>query len=368
MRRWCLALLLLVCLLVPLGAAACSTGENPGTGATSSAGQTSNATTDQPKTTTTLVPGTWMAVKPHGSLPAGRLGGSLVCLAGSKRLVLFGGWGGSAGYYADLWSFDLATDTWTDLKPSGTGPSARALQAMAYDPTSSKLIVFGGYDGKTYYDDTWAYDLTANSWTAVRSGGVAPAARQGHSLVYDPVSKKMILFGGFNGRVEYNDTWAYDPALGTWKNLAPQGSLPDARDSQTMAYDPDDKVVLLFGGWSSTVQYGDTWAYDPAQNTWTVIQAAGRGPTARALAQMVYDPATKRMVLFGGGTSSTTLSDVWLFDYAARSWTPTAATEGGPSARAGHGLVYESSNNDLMMFGGSDGVGGYLNDLWRLQR
>jgi N-acetylneuraminic acid mutarotase len=368
MRRWCLVVLLLLCLLAALGTASCSTGQGLGTGTNTSVGQTGGATTEMPTTTTTLPPGTWEAVKPNGGAPAGRLGGSLVCLAGSKRLVLFGGWAGGSGYYADLWSYDLTANAWTELKPTGTAPSARALQAMAYDPTTGKLIVFGGYDGRTYYGDTWAYDLTANVWTAVSRAGPAPAARQGHSLVYDPGSKNMILFGGFSGRAQYNDTWAYDPATGTWKDLDPEGSLPAARDSQALAYDPDDKVMILFGGWSTTVQYDDTWAYDPTKNSWTALKTTGVGPTARALAQMVYDPAIKRLVLFGGGTSSTTFNDVWLFDYAEHSWAPTVTTEGTPSARAGHGLVYDYSNSDIVVFGGSDGVGTYFNDLWRLYR
>jgi N-acetylneuraminic acid mutarotase len=369
MRRWYLVPLLLVCLLTAWGATACSIGKGSQAGATTTLAQAdATTTTDIPTTTTTLAPATWQALAPEGTLPAARLGGSLVYLAQGNKLALFGGWAGGTKYYADLWTYDLTTDAWAKLKHTGTAPTARASQAMAYDPTSDKLVVFGGYDGTTYYNDTWVYDFTAGTWTAAGAAGTGPAARQGHSLVYDPVSKKMILFGGYDGSTEYNDTWAYDPAAGTWKDLKPEGNPPAARDSQALAYDSDDKVMVLFGGWSTTTQYNDTWAYDPADNSWNAIQTTGVVPAARALSQMVYDPSIKRLVLFGGGTSSATFNDLWLFDYSGRSWAPGATTGDTPSIRAGHGLVYDSSAGTIVLFGGSNGIGDYLDDLWSLHR
>jgi len=118
------------------------------------------------------------------------------------------------------------------------GPAGRASQAAAYDPTGDRLILFGGYSGTSYFGDTWAYDLATNAWTNLQPVGSAPAAREGHSLVYDPETKKMILFGGYDGSRQYNDTWAYDPAANTWASLRPAARAPAARDSQAMAYDP----------------------------------------------------------------------------------------------------------------------------------
>jgi N-acetylneuraminic acid mutarotase len=370
MRRWYLITLLLLCLLLPPSVMACSGARGPqntgeGTGAIDGS-STTNATIK--RTTTTLAPATWEALTPSGTLPEARLGGSLVYAPSGNTLLLFGGWAGGTKYSADTWSYDLTASAWTKLKPTGTSPSPRASQAMAFDPVANRLIVFGGYDGAKYLSDIWAYDLTGNVWTGLNPAGVAPAARHGHSLVYDPESKKMILFGGYDGSVQYNDTWAYDPASNTWADLKPGGDLPAARDSQAMAYDSDAKAMVLFGGWSATRQFDDTWAYDPAKNSWTDLKPAGEAPTARALQQMVYDPAIKKLVLFGGGTSSATFNDAWLFDLTDRSWTPVTAAGTAPPARAGQAMVYDSSTKDILLFGGSNGIGTYFNDLWRLRR
>ena len=48
--------------------------------------------------------------------------------------------------FNDTWAYDLAGNTWTDLKPAGTLPSGRGGQGMATVPTSRRLIVFGGAD------------------------------------------------------------------------------------------------------------------------------------------------------------------------------------------------------------------------------
>jgi N-acetylneuraminic acid mutarotase len=367
MRKWYLVPLLLICLLLS-SLISCSYGQGTASTETAAAQADLTTTTVLPTTTTTLAPMTWEPITATGDLPAARLGGSVVYVAEGNNLLLFGGWAGGSKYLDDTWSFDLTAGAWSRLASQGAGPSARASQAMAYDPVANKVIVFGGYDGTTYYNDTWAYDMAGEAWTALSPSGVAPAARQGHSLVYDPQSKKMILFGGYDGTAQYNDTWAYDPAKDSWTDLKPGGTLPAARDSQAMTYDPNDKIMILFGGWSITTQYDDTWSYDPAKNSWTDLRPAGATPTVRALSQMVYDPSLKKIVLFGGGTSSATLSDTWMFDFAERSWSPAATIGDSPSARAGHALVYDSSDTAVVLFGGSDGIGAYFNDLWRLRR
>ena len=65
-------------------------------------------------------------------------------------------------------------------------------------------------------------------------------------------SGRMIMFGGRSGETDFlNDTWAYDPAANTWAELLqPTGSLPPARGQPAMAYDvanpTDDHVRRLW--------------------------------------------------------------------------------------------------------------------------
>jgi N-acetylneuraminic acid mutarotase len=230
-----------------------------------------------------------------------------------------------------------------------------------------KLILFGGFDGVSYYNDTWACGLGTNTWTNLHPTGSVPAKRAGHSMAYDPVSKRMILFGGWNGTTAYDDTWAYDPAANTWANLRPEGSRPDARDSQCLSYDPDSKKMILFGGWSATAEFQDTWAYDPARNTWIDLDPAGEVPTVRAMQQMVYDPRAGQQIIFGGGSGANVFDDTWQFDTTTRSWTMVRLTGNSPPARTGYAMAYDRVGDRVVLFGGFNGSA-FFNDLWFLNR
>ena len=84
-------------------------------------------------------------------------------------------------------------------------------------------------------------------------------------MAYDPSTGLVIMFGGsISVPGLLNDTWAYDPAANTWTNLRPTGTLPNSRDRHSMVYDPSTGRVLMFGGtYRGIVQFHDIWAYTP---------------------------------------------------------------------------------------------------------
>jgi hypothetical protein len=94
-----------------------------------------------------------------------------------------------------------------------------------------------------------------------------------------------------------------------WQELKPQGDVPRARSGATMAYDPASKKMLLFGGagmlWGGkggkdSILLDDTWAYDPALNTWTEVPTGALRPPARSDYAMVYDQRSGKIIMFGG--------------------------------------------------------------------
>ena len=62
------------------------------------------------------------------------------------------------GFAADTWAYDPATNSWTDLNPTGPRPLGRAGHAMVYDPDTRRVIMFGGNpSGVKASCETWAY-------------------------------------------------------------------------------------------------------------------------------------------------------------------------------------------------------------------
>src|SRR5450755_5021451 len=60
---------------------------------------------------------------------------------------------------------------WKRLSPT-TSPSARSDSAMAYDPVSKQVVLFGGWDGKSHLGETWTFD--GSTWTQQKPS-VAPS-------------------------------------------------------------------------------------------------------------------------------------------------------------------------------------------------
>src|SRR4029077_12299668 len=77
---------------------------------------------------------------------------------------------------------------------------------------------------------------------------------------------------------------ASDASSITWKRLHTATSFT-ARAGFASAYDPVSKKIVLFGGLDSTGQLSDTWTFDGT--TWEQV-ATGGGPSNRADAAMAY--------------------------------------------------------------------------------
>jgi hypothetical protein len=196
------------------------------------------------------------------------------------------------------------------------------------------------------------------NWVEVASG--SPSARVGMGMAYDLATKSTVLFGGANSGTTYGDTWNW---RGGWLQLSPATS-PSARYGAGMAYDAAAGNIVLFGGQSSLIPAGtylnDTWTWDGI--TWTQ-QFPPVSPSARNAMGMVYDAATKTVVLFGGGNSAGSLGDTWTWDGVAKTWTqqnPIAS----PSVRNQMGMAYAAATHTVVLFGGY-GIGSVaIGDTW----
>ena len=190
---------------------------------------------------------------------------------------------------------------------------------MVFDSGTGRVILFGGSDRteSVYFNDTWAYDPGANTWTDLSPAGDVPPARSGQAMVYDSATEQVILFGGHSAE-PFNDTWAYDAMANTWTNLQPERNAepPGIRMQHSMVYDSAAGRVILFGGLDPGVPtvLNDTWIYDPGTNIWTRLELTGNLPARREFHSSVYDPATGRVILFGGmDYGQRKFSDTWVY-------------------------------------------------------
>lgn len=240
---------------------------------------------------------------------------------------------------------------------NGPAPSPRWGSAMAYDSKNGYVVLFGGYNGSSYFNDTWKF--SAGVWSKIPSV-LQPPARAGASMTYDAKNGYVVLFGGVNRTGALLDTWKF--VGGQWTKLTAT-TQPAARFLASMTYDANDGYVVLFGGVNKTGSLlADTWKF--VGGVWTKLVVATH-PSARYAAGMTDDSASGYLLLFGGCHSTaeycgTPLNDTWTF--AAGSWKKLAPTL-SPSARGGMLLVADPSDGYILMFGGSTDTKA-LRDSW----
>ena len=122
---------------------------------------------------------------------------------------------------------------WSQVTGAG-GPSTLAGTPMAYDPATGQTIMFGGTaNGTTTGPQAGTWDWNGSTWAALNPPS-SPTARYGASLAYDTTTSQLLLFGGYNGTIYMSDTWSWTGS--TWEQLSPTTS-PTARYGASLAFD-----------------------------------------------------------------------------------------------------------------------------------
>jgi len=189
-----------------------------------------------------------------------------------------------AVYYSDGCTFalDPATNTWTDLKAKNHPTTCRTLAwaSMAYDPEKDRVLLFGGglATNPRGGAPTWLYDCAADTWRRPALE-VEPPLRCNAPIIYDPATKRMVLFGGYDQASALNDTWVYDCREGRWEERRPKTAPPPMYapaaaavpgGGRILVCGPDARQVKLHHQ-STSSAIKQTWVYDVAGNTWTPV-------------------------------------------------------------------------------------------------
>jgi hypothetical protein len=261
--------------------------------------------------------------------------------------------GSAYGPAPETWTFDVCTNTWTQMHPNREPPGF-VHSYLVYDVDSDVTI------GVPHPDDllsgkVWAYDLQANTWTE-------KGAAKGEPRLYDPVSG-LVVAEAEGGLLDY------DVETDTWTPIYEASGEPQPRTLSAggwsayglLAYDASvDRIVALAGSetrlfdlrtgtwsrpgvdapvfiegfwWVPAVAYDETaertvflgnvrWAaYDAAADRWESLGGRSSLP-----GPMVYDAVNRRLVNIELG------GRVVAFDPASREWSVLLeASEGRPA-------------------------------------
>lgn len=263
--------------------------------------------------------------------------------------------GGSGSIGPNLgvtWVF--GSGNWTQLNLT-LRPPYTAYDPMTFDPARGMVILLtAGPEGT----ETWGF--AAGLWSNLTVMLPAePPESPGSSTAWDASAGILVLFRS----AASNQTWALNNS--TWSEISTT-LAPSQREWPSLASDPQDQGILLFGGavpasGSSVNWSNQTWIF--AHGAWAeVATPPAATPPGRIAAAITEDTALSSVVLFGGitntpacaavggiGDPTTYLNDTWQFVGGA--WIRTAL--GSSADRAWAQMVYDPLLSAPLLFGGA---------------
>ena len=305
-----------------------------------------------------------------------------------------------------------------------THPSGgRGEHGAIYDSLRARMIVFGGRNVSSSFNDVWVKSLLGSgAWQQLTTSGTPPSARYNPAVVYDKLRDRMLVFGGRTGgfsplsdcfalTLSGTPTWSalpsnpfftsggdrfgiydaprdrlvvVDPDIGvfaltlsgtpTWSQLT--NALPPNTGSfgYTLIRDSARDKMVTFGGWIPSnnpyIYFNAVNEFSFATNSWTTLSATNP-PHARSHSAAIYDPLRSRMVMFGGyyyeaGTDHW-VNDVWALPLGTTpAWSQLTPSGSVPSPRSGVSGVYDSIDDALATFGGQTSWSSYAQDAHAL--
>ena len=243
--------------------------------------------------------GTWTNLTPTlSTVPPPRWGASMFSDPVDHEVVLFGGCQSSSCYPSldDTWTF--SGGAWHDITASaGTPPSGRGFASAAWDGAGGFALLFGGEAGTgtttKFYADSW--EFVGNHWTNLTSTlvGSPPPPRDAAAIASLP-SGPVVLFGGRDNTTLYNDTWSF--IAGNWTNVSgAEGVAPPARSQAAFAPDVPAGDLALYGGYSTTY-LNDGWTL--GATGWSRLSSAP--PHGLYGAGFAFDSEDGYDLLYGG--------------------------------------------------------------------
>lgn len=237
--------------------------------------------------------------------PSGRADAAIAYDPLTKDVLLFGGSDPNrVPQYGGTWSYNGIT--WSRLTPPQS-PPALSGAVMAFYPPSGDVVLYGGYAsiGNRQYTSLETWSWNGITWARLHPPTSPSRSLGGYAIAYDPASTQLILFGNYfhlgaspRSVRARSETWDWNGS--TWVQLHPKTS-PRPLAGSAMAYDAQLHELILFGGGKILPMHpgnsSSTWAWNG--RAWTLLQVR-RHPPGLSEAPMSYDGATNQVVLFGG--------------------------------------------------------------------
>eukprot|EP00028_Trichosphaerium_sp_Am-I-7-wt_P004044 CAMPEP_0168520586 /NCGR_PEP_ID=MMETSP0405-20121227/8110_1 /TAXON_ID=498012 /ORGANISM="Trichosphaerium sp, Strain Am-I-7 wt" /LENGTH=639 /DNA_ID=CAMNT_0008541565 /DNA_START=97 /DNA_END=2016 /DNA_ORIENTATION=- len=277
------------------------------------------------------------------------------------RMVLFGGYGGR--YFDDLYTFNPERLEWVLEHTTGKKPRC----AHTGISIGNHTFIFGGFDGKVQFNDFWVLDTDTMVWTEVVCESPPPPHCYHTSSV---VGTKLYIFSGWDGNIRMNEIYVINTSEikynevtkqmeGKWEAVKTHGTAPSKRAAATATV--VQKKVYFFGGTNGDVMLADLHVLDTETMHCSVPEVSGDIPPAIAYHSAVA--ISSKIFVFGGHNGGARTNNVYMFDTQRLKWSYFKVKGQVPTPRSHcSATVFQ---NKVILFGGYDGRS-LFNDMFIL--
>lgn len=191
--------------------------------------------------------------------PAPRLSHSMVQI--NFYLYLFGG-ESSGVFFNDLWAFDIKAQSWSQSISKGTGPSTRIDYGIG--SSGDALLIWGGEDSTGYLNDMYVYNRITTKWLEIIPGSSSiPSTRKGICVAFK--MPEVYIHGGETIYETSNELWKYDFRTNLYTLVSNSPAQLAYGNCQL-----ENNVYYYFCGSSGGQLSQKFYQYNISSHTWTV--------------------------------------------------------------------------------------------------
>lgn len=188
--------------------------------------------------------------------------------------------------------------------------------------------------------------------------GDVPSGRWGHDMCLID-KRKAILIGGQGNKQQMakDSVWTLNLSQGcpSWHEESCIGGGADRRIGHTVTYNPEKKVLYVYGGSKTKRWFSDVNILDLKTNTWSAVKAVGNAPTRAYHSCNLF---CGELLVFGGvfpnpdpepdGCSN----ELYIFNTVSNNWYKPITRGTPPKPKSGHSASL--LDDRLVIFGGWD--------------
>ncbi|XP_010892421.2 multiple epidermal growth factor-like domains protein 8 [Esox lucius] len=183
------------------------------------------------------------------------------------NMVIFGGQLASGSLASDVWMYRPIQDDWQQLGQSHL-PGAPRLANHAAAVVDNFLYIFGGRTEEDMFSSSlYRFSLWGSAvWEAVQPTGGKPPATAGHSMVFHPPSRTLLVYGGhrpttarFSVRVNSTDVFHVDRRF--WTSFRSRFPATGPRERAFHSATVIGNYMVVYGG-NVHIHYQEEKCYD----------------------------------------------------------------------------------------------------------